>query len=122
MRKERFPQQRKSKLLPRGDGPFQVLERINDNAYKLDLPGEYNVHATFNVSDLNPFDVCDELDLRTNPFKKKGMTRTWLAQEHGMGSYSSSYWTGYKSTGQEIPKVTQELSISIRNNCSRHAM
>ncbi|XP_031376081.1 uncharacterized protein LOC116191022, partial [Punica granatum] len=35
MRKERFPAQRRSKLLPRGDGPFQVLERINDNAYKL---------------------------------------------------------------------------------------
>jgi translation initiation factor IF-1 len=28
MRKERFPNQRKSKLQPRGDGPFQVLERI----------------------------------------------------------------------------------------------
>jgi hypothetical protein len=26
MRKERFPNQRKSKLQPRGDGPFQVLE------------------------------------------------------------------------------------------------
>ena len=39
-RKERFPTQRKSKLLPRGDGPFQVLERINDNAYKIDLPGK----------------------------------------------------------------------------------
>ncbi|XP_071939935.1 uncharacterized protein [Coffea arabica] len=41
MRKERFPVKRRSKLLPRGDGPFQVLERINDNAYKLELPGEY---------------------------------------------------------------------------------
>ena len=72
MRKERFPTQRKSKLLPRGDGPFQVLERINDNAYKLDLPGEYNVSATFNVSDLSPFGVGDELDLRTNPFQEEG--------------------------------------------------
>ncbi|KAH9680244.1 hypothetical protein KPL71_026482 [Citrus sinensis] len=61
MRKERFPAQRRSKLIPRGDGPFQVVARINDNAYKLDLPGEYNVSATFNVSDLSPFDV--ELDL-----------------------------------------------------------
>ena len=71
MRNERFPTQRKSKLLPRGDGPFQVLERINDNAYKLDLPGEYNVSATFNVSDLSPLSVGDELDLRTNPFQEE---------------------------------------------------
>ena len=83
MRKERFPTQRKSKLLPRGDGPFQVLERINDNAYKLDLPGEYNVSATFNVSDLSPFVAGDELDLRTNPFQEEGndadmaSTRAW---------------------------------------------
>ncbi|KAI5649820.1 hypothetical protein M9H77_35825 [Catharanthus roseus] len=39
---ERFPQQRKSKLYDRGDGPFQILEKINDNAYKVDLPGHYN--------------------------------------------------------------------------------
>ena len=57
MKKERFPAKRRSKLLPRGDGQFQVVARINDNAYKLDLPGEYNVSATFNVSDLSPFDV-----------------------------------------------------------------
>ena len=67
MRKERFPEQRKSKLQPRGDGPFQVLERINDNSYKVKLPGEYNVSSTFNVSDLSLFDAEGESDLRTNP-------------------------------------------------------
>nr|KYP69096.1 Transposon Ty3-G Gag-Pol polyprotein [Cajanus cajan] len=72
MRKERFPEQRKSKLLPRGDGPFQVLERINDNAYKIELPGKYNVSSTFNVSDLSLFNVDDEdFDLRTN-FSQEG--------------------------------------------------
>ena len=70
MRKERFPAHRRSKLHPRGDGPLQVLERINDNAYKLDLPGEYNISATFNVSNLSPFDVGD--NSRTNPFEKRG--------------------------------------------------
>ncbi|PHT57353.1 hypothetical protein CQW23_05839 [Capsicum baccatum] len=39
--------------MTRGDGPFQVLERINDNAYKIDLPPEYQVHNTFNVCDLS---------------------------------------------------------------------
>nr|KYP55727.1 Transposon Ty3-I Gag-Pol polyprotein [Cajanus cajan] len=43
LRKERFPHQRKSKLSPRGDGPFQVLQRINDNADRLDLPSDYGV-------------------------------------------------------------------------------
>ncbi|XP_016755235.1 uncharacterized protein [Gossypium hirsutum] len=43
MRKERFLAQRRSKLFPRGDGPFQVIKRINENSYKLDLPGEYNI-------------------------------------------------------------------------------
>ncbi|PKI53541.1 hypothetical protein CRG98_026086 [Punica granatum] len=57
MRKERFSAQTHFKFLPRRDGPFQVLERINDNAYKLDLPGEYKISATFNVADLLPYDV-----------------------------------------------------------------
>ena len=72
LKKERFPEQRKSKLMPRGDGPFQVLERINDNAYKLDLQGEYNVSSTFNVADLSPFSASDDFDLRANPLQEEG--------------------------------------------------
>jgi len=56
LRKDRFPEKRKSKLLPRGDGPFKVLAKINDNAYKIELPGDdYAVSNTFNVADLSPF-------------------------------------------------------------------
>jgi len=33
-----------------GNGPFQILERINDNDYKVGLPGEYGVTATFHIS------------------------------------------------------------------------
>ncbi|XP_061337074.1 uncharacterized protein LOC133284106, partial [Gastrolobium bilobum] len=73
LRKERFPSQRKSKLQPRRDGPFQVLSKINDNAYKIDLPGEYGVSATFNVADLSLFDAGEEdYNLRTNSSKEGG--------------------------------------------------
>ncbi|PHT84388.1 hypothetical protein T459_12831 [Capsicum annuum] len=69
LRKHRFPSQRKTKLIPRGDGPFQVLERINDNAYKIDLPPEYQVHNTFNMCDLSPIATVEDEhppNLRTN--------------------------------------------------------
>jgi hypothetical protein len=49
LRKERFPDLRKSKLMPRADGPFKILEKINDNAYKLELPPEFGVSPTFNL-------------------------------------------------------------------------
>jgi len=70
MRKERFPTQRKSKLAPKGDGPFQVIQRINDNAYKIDLLGKYSVSDIFNVADLSPYDAGE--DSRSNPFEERG--------------------------------------------------
>ena len=77
LRKDRFLKQRKSKLSPRGDGPFKVLKRVNDNAYRLELPEGYDVHATFNVADLIPFaggtnDEAETIDLRTNPSQEGG--------------------------------------------------
>ena len=73
MRKERCRKQRKSKLQPRGDRPFQVLERINDNAYKIDILGEYGVISSFNVADLTLFVAGDDYeDLRANAFQEGG--------------------------------------------------
>lgn len=71
LNKDSFPKGRASKLQPRADGPFKVLERINDNAYKIELPSHYNVSDTFNVSDLKPFVMEEDhlFDSRTNLFK-----------------------------------------------------
>ena len=49
-----------------------MLKRVNNNAYKLELPEEYKVHATFNVTNLIPFacginDEVDPSNLSTNP-------------------------------------------------------
>jgi translation initiation factor IF-1 len=55
LRKERFPELRKSKLMSRAAGPFKILAKINDNAYKLELPPEFGVSPSFNISDLQPY-------------------------------------------------------------------
>jgi hypothetical protein len=67
--KEHFPDQRKSKLMPREDGPFHILAKINDNAYKIDLPPSYGVSNTFNVADLLPVTSEETLESRTTPFQ-----------------------------------------------------
>ncbi|GJY13689.1 hypothetical protein Tco_0382998 [Tanacetum coccineum] len=71
LRKEHFLAGRFGKLKPRGDGPFRVLKKINDNAYKIELPGHYNVSATFNVADLSPYkgDSDDEPDSGSSLFQ-----------------------------------------------------
>ena len=71
LRKVRFPNERKSKLMPRIDGPFEVIRKISNNAYKMDLEGKYEKSNSFNVTDLIPF-IADEPDLRTNPFQVGG--------------------------------------------------
>ena len=54
------------------------MERINKNAYRLDLPKEYGVRNTINITDLvlsaGVADSDDEgfTDLRTNPLQEGG--------------------------------------------------
>jgi len=57
--------------MPKADGPFEILERVNENAYKVNFPGNYSVSATFNVADLSPYLKDDHLaNLRSNSSKQ----------------------------------------------------
>jgi hypothetical protein len=62
---------RKSKLMSRAAGPFKILAKINDNAYKLELPPEFGVSPSFNISDLRPYmGEEDEIPLRTTSMQE----------------------------------------------------
>ena len=67
MRKDRFHPGKYLKLRPRVYGPFRVVERIGENAYKLELPNDYEISPTFKVKDLRPY---HEEDMRTSLFSQ----------------------------------------------------
>jgi hypothetical protein len=61
-------------LLPRADGPFKVVAKINDNAYKLKLPTDFGVSPTFNIADLKPYlGEEDELESRMTQMQGRMM-------------------------------------------------
>jgi hypothetical protein len=63
------------------DGRFKILEKINDNVYKLELSPEFGVSPTFNILDLRPY---LEKKMRFHrgrcQFKRGSMMRTSLHQ------------------------------------------
>jgi len=69
--------------MPRADGPFEVLEHMNDNAYEVDLLGEYGVSAIINVADLSLYLEDDYLvDLREILLNKGRMLELHLRHLH----------------------------------------
>ena len=49
---ERFPPGTVRKLHARSAGPFQILKKLNDNTYVIDLSKNFDINSTFNVKDL----------------------------------------------------------------------
>ena len=42
-------------LIPRHDGPFEVIQRMGQVAYRLKLPDRLKLHPTFHISFLKPY-------------------------------------------------------------------
>ena len=67
LHKDRFPLGKFGKLKLRVDGPFNIIEKIGENAYKLQLPDEYEISPMFNVKDLR---VYQDENLRASLFSQ----------------------------------------------------
>jgi len=58
--------------MPRAYALFAVLEKIDDNACKVDLLRDYGVFATFNIEDLSLYLEDDYLANLMSNFSKQG--------------------------------------------------
>ena len=79
LRKERFPTRAYHKLKYKKIGPYNILKKINVNAYEVDLPSGLDISLVFNISHLYTFhsddtsvENEDEVDwTHTIPIKKR---------------------------------------------------
>ena len=119
MRKERFPNQRKNKLMTRAEGPFEIVQKVNDNGYKVDLGGKHGVSSTFNVGDLAPY--YDDEELRAIPFEEEeddqnGQDSNEASKELFLSKtvYSNSDALGFNMHGPNLsPNGCTLLSVVI---------
>ncbi|KAI0507337.1 hypothetical protein KFK09_013459 [Dendrobium nobile] len=58
IRLEWFPQGTIKKLHAKSTGPFKIIKKINDNAYVVDLPAEFNINPS-NIKDLVAYEGPD---------------------------------------------------------------
>jgi hypothetical protein len=92
-----------------------VLQRVGENAYKIKLPGEYGVSATFNVSDLSPYEENERTtDLRASPHQlgepDMGMSnKNDLTMAQASAQLSSQAQQNVKAQIEEILMQSREL-------------
>ncbi len=54
----------KKKLAAKWAGPFDIIQKISETAYRLKLPPQWKIHDVFHVANLWPAQITDEFKMR----------------------------------------------------------
>ena len=116
---------RNAKLSPRFYGPFRILQRIGQVAYKLELPSDTRIHPIFHVSLLKeklgskisvqpqlPITIGDHNELRVKPMtildrRKCRNVEEVLVQWQGLPT-SEATWENLTAMKSQFPKYALE--------------
>ena len=64
-------------------GPFKILSKINDNAYIVDIPNDWGISNSFNISDLVEFheseDIPNEMFSSPTPLENEDSQNSFLS-------------------------------------------
>jgi len=53
--KGKVPLKKKEKAYGERRWPYMIMQKVGDNAYKIELSGDMSISATFNFGDITPY-------------------------------------------------------------------
>ncbi|RDX71303.1 hypothetical protein CR513_49370, partial [Mucuna pruriens] len=114
-----FPNLRKPKLLPRGDSPFKIIEKANDNANILNMPQSYEGSHTFHVIDLSSFSSTLDSNLRINSIKEweldKDLVSTQEDIQEDHEAKDSQALNGYVVGFERVKVDAEKVKTSVED-------
>ncbi|XP_074317962.1 uncharacterized protein LOC141654744 [Silene latifolia] len=118
-----------AKISPRYFGPFPIIARVGNVAYKLQLPPEAKIHPVFHISVLRKHegplpsvcsvpDIDEQQQLRAEPFalldrklvKKGNQAVVYVLIQWSNGDVTDATWEPYDDIAKRFPQFNLDAA------------